>query len=65
MLVVDVVGVLVEVLACAVDELVPDVPDKLKRSEMFEDDELDVEPENNDPRVCVTACSAARTSCAA
>lgn len=58
-----------EVFGNGVGELVPEVPGTLKRAEIFEEDELDEllddGPENNESRVCVTACSAARTSCAA
>ncbi len=46
----------------------PDAPGKLKRdeiSEADEPDELDDVLENIESRVCVTAFSAARTSCAA
>ena len=42
---------------------------KLVWESVFEDeeelDELDEDPENKEFNVCVTACSAARTSCAA
>ena len=60
-----VVDVLLDVFCIEPEELLPDVPGKLKKSEVLEEDELDDEPENNESRVCVTTCSAARTSCAA
>ena len=65
-----VVDVLLDVFCIEPEELLPDVPGKLKKSEVLEEDELeelefDDEPENNESSVCVTTCSAARTSCAA
>jgi len=57
-------------LVAGVEVLVFEAEDagKLGREKVLEDDELeelDEDPANNELKVCVTACSAVRTSCAA